>query len=233
MKERVKRNFSLSAENYDRLAELQLIAGQRLLRRLELLKEPFPFLDVGAGTGKLTPQKGVCLDIAPKMAKECRKRGRQAVCGDAEILPFKENSFKTVASNFALQWTDLDRSFKEAKRVLREKGYFLLSIPVEGSLKTLFECWRRVGSSLPLFKFPKEEEVFKKFSSLFQVIEFERLILKREFRSPREAVKAVTGVGAKNPFGRPKKGELLKFLEIYSKEPIVEYRVLIISGRKV
>jgi malonyl-CoA O-methyltransferase len=100
-------------------------------------------------------------------------------------------------------------------------------------LKTLFECWRRVGSSLPLFKFPKEEEVFKKFSSLFQVIEFERLILKREFRSPREAVKAVTGVGAKNPFGRPKKGELLKFLEIYSKEPIVEYRVLIISGRKV
>ena len=90
-----------------------------------------------------------------------------------------------------------------------------------------------MGSSLPLFKFPKEREVFEKFKELFEVVEFERFTVKKEFKSAREAVKAVTKVGAKNPFGRPKRGELLRFLEIYSKEPVVEYRVLLISGRKV
>jgi len=233
MKERVKRSFSRSAENYDEVAQLQLLAGERLLRRLELFENPFPLLDLGAGTGKLTPEGGVCLDIAPKMAERCRERGRAAVCADAERIPFKESSFKTVISNFALQWTELHRSLKETHRVLKEGGYFLLSIPVEGSLETLFKCWREVGSSLPLFKFPEEREVFEKFKELFEVVEFERFTVKKEFKSAREAVKAVNGVGAKNPFGRPKRGELLRFLEIYSKEPMVEYRVLLISGRKV
>lgn len=232
MKERIKRNFSLAAKEYEEVAQLQLEAGERLLRRLELLKEPFPLLDLGAGTGKLTPEGGVCLDIALEMAKRCRERGRVAVCGDAERIPFKDGSFKTVISNFALQWTQVEKSFREAHRVLKSGGYFLLSIPVEGSLKTLFRCWKEVGSSLPLFKFPEEGRVFGELSRLFEVIEFERVHLRKIFKSPREALKAVNRAGARNPFGRPKRGELLRFLEVYSKEPVIEYEVLILTARK-
>jgi len=233
MKERIKKSFSAAAREYDKRAELQLEAGRELIKRLELFRPEGPILDVGAGTGRLTPREGVCLDIALEMVRLCRGRGRPALCGDGEELPFKEESFGGAISNFALQWTDVKRSFKEVYRVLKRGGLFILSIPVEGSLKSLFRCWREVGSSLPLFNFPREDEVFREFLNLFDVVEFERLELKREFKSPREALRAVTGVGAKNPFGRPKVKEVLRFLELYSKEPVVEYRVLFISGRKV
>jgi len=232
MKREVRRSFSLAAEEYDSRALLQLSAGRRLVRRLEFLTGVRPLLDLGSGTGRLTPEGGFCLDIALDMVRKSKERGRGAVCGDAEALPLKGSSFKAVISNFALQWTDLEKSFREVYRVLQEGGYFLLSIPVEGSLRTLFRCWRKVGSSLPLFKFPREEEVFEKFKEFFEVVEFERFTVKKKFKSAKEAVKAVTGVGARNPFGRPKRRELLKFLEFYSKEPVVEYRVLIVTGRK-
>ncbi|WP_456342503.1 methyltransferase domain-containing protein [Thermovibrio sp.] len=232
MKERIKRNFSLAAKEYEEVAELQLEAGERLLRRLNLIDKLLPLLDLGAGTGKLTPEGGICLDIAPEMTKRCREKGRVAVCGDAERIPFKDESFKTVISNFALQWTQVERSFREAYRVLKSGGYFLLSIPVEGSLKILFKCWKDVGSSLPLFKFPDEEKVFAELSRLFEIIEFERVYLRKVFKSPKEALKAVNRTGARNPFGRPKRGELLRFLEVYSKEPVIEYDVLILTARK-
>ncbi len=233
MKERVKKSFSAAARKYGNRALLQKRAGKELLKRLKLIENPYPLLDVGCGDGSLTPKGALGLDIALGMVRETRKRGNLGVCADAEELPFKDSTFKCVISNFALQWTQIKRSFSEIGRVLRKGGLFLASIPVEGSLKTLFECWRETGSSLPLFKFPKEEEVFKGLKGNLELIEFERLNLKMEFKSPKEALKAVTEIGAKNPYGRGKRREVIKFLEIYSKNPVVEYRVFLFTARKV
>ena len=232
MKGRVKRNFSTCAENYDRLAKFQAEAGKRALQLLKRFGFEKPVVDLGAGTGRLLNGSGVfCLDLSPKMAKLCKERGCASVCGDAERLPFKDGSFSSAFSNFSLQWTDLQLSLKECSRTLKEGGLFVLSVPVEGSLKTLFKCWREV-SDFPLFRFPTAEEVLKAFKLYFKPFYGERFTLKERFRGAKEALKQVNGIGAKNPHGRPKRKDVLKFLELYQKEPVVEYEVLIVCGRK-
>jgi len=232
MKERVRKSFSAIARNYGKRAELQRKAGKEVLRRLRLIGSPLPLLDLGCGDGSLTPERAIGLDIAPAMVRELKEKGKAGICGDGEEIPFRSSSFRCVISNFALQWTELKRSLREVHRVLKEGGYFIASIPVEGSLKTLFECWRRTGSSLPLFKFPQEEEVFSHLKEKFEVMEFERMELKKNFKDPRKALKAVTGVGAKNPYGRGRRREVLKFLELYGERPVVEYRLLLFTARK-
>ncbi|WP_457678901.1 methyltransferase domain-containing protein [Thermovibrio sp.] len=232
MKERVKESFSRAAKEYERRALFQKVAGKELIKRLKAVGSPTPLLDLGCGSGYLIPEGGVGVDIAPGMVTQAKRKGKVVVCGDAEELPFKENSFKTVISNFSLQWINLKRAFKEVERVLRWKGFFIGTLPVEGSLETLFRCWRECGSALPLFKFPKEEEVFSALKERFKVVEFKRLYLKREFKSPKEALKTITGIGARNPYGRAKKSEVLRFRELYRESPVVEYRVFIFTAVK-
>jgi malonyl-CoA O-methyltransferase len=234
MKEKIRRNFSKAADRYWERATFQREAGRELLARLALIGEKTPLLDLGSGSGELTEgmEGVVCLDISLEMAKLCRSLSKEAVCADGEALPFKDGVFSTVISNFSLQWMDLERTFGEVHRVLKRGGFFIASLPVEGSLKSLFECWKRSGSRHPLFKFPEERSVFNALKG-FKLVEFKRVWLKKRFPSAKEAVKAITGIGAKNPFGIPRRrSEILKFLELYDKNPLVEYRVLIITAQK-
>jgi malonyl-CoA O-methyltransferase len=232
MKELVKRNFSISARTYERHAFFQKTIGEKLLKRITLFNPPLPVLDVGCGTGSLLKNlKFFGLDISLEMAKSCSRFGT-CICADAENIPFRDESFPTVFSNFSLQWTNLNFSFREISRVLKEGGFFFLSIPVAGSLNTLFSCWKRVSNRLPLFKFPKEKSVFQLFKNFFEVIEFERVYLEKEFENPRKALKSITGVGAKNPHGTASFREAKKFKELFSENPKIEFKVLIITGKK-
>jgi malonyl-CoA O-methyltransferase len=234
MKEIVKRNFSLAAKSYSKYSLFQRIAGGKLLKRISFFNVKEPILDLGSGTGELLNGKNfLCLDISFKMAELCRERALLSICGDAEELPLKSESVPTAVSNFSLQWTELNKSIPEVYRVLKKGGLFFLSIPVEGSLRTLFSALRVASDKFPTFKFPEEKEVFEVFSRFFDVLEFERLYLERKFKSAREAVKFVTGIGAKNPFGSLGYSERKKFRDIFNREPKIEYRVLIISGRKL
>ena len=47
MKERVKKSFSAAARKYGNRALLQKRAGKELLKRLNLIENPYPLLDVG------------------------------------------------------------------------------------------------------------------------------------------------------------------------------------------
>ena len=233
MKSRIRKNFSLGAKEYDSLAELQERSARELLKRLKLLKEIYPLLDVGSGTGKNLPLRAVSVDIAFKMAKRCKERGKPSVCGDCEELPFKEGSFKTVFSNFSLQWTDLKKSFNEIYRVLKPNGFFVCALPTKGSLETFFRCIRESGSSLKTFNFPSEKEVINHLKGAgFELVEFQRYLLEKEYKSPKEAVRAVNKIGARNPYGRLKKSEVLKFIELFKENPKVEYKVLAFTARR-
>lgn len=243
MKGKIKENFSRAAKEYDRYAVFQLEAGRHLLKRLNLIQNPFPLLDLGSGTGKLFEGwKGVfALDISAAMVAECKRRGLPAVAGDGELLPFREESFNVVFSNFSLQWMELSACSSEVFRVLKRGGYFLVSVPVEGSLERLLSSWNSAhreifGEDDKLFTFPKEERVFKAFSN-FELIEFERLYLEKTFPSPKEALRLLNRLGARNPFRKVKVNRRLVelFYRLFEENGTfpLGYRVLLLTLRKV
>lgn len=154
-----RRSFEQAAQSYDAAAVLQQEVAQRLLERLDLMKlEPARVLDLGCGTGYCIPELMsrykradiVALDIARPMLEQARRRGRwlhrpRCVCGDAERLPFEEESFDLVFSNLMLQWcVDLDAAFAELQRVLRPGGLLLFTSFGPDTLKELRDSWAQV-----------------------------------------------------------------------------------------
>jgi len=154
-----RRSFEHAAESYDAAAVLQQEVAQRLLERLDLMKlEPARVLDLGCGTGYCIPELMsrykradiVALDIARPMLEQARRRGRwlhrpRCVCGDAERLPFEDESFDLVFSNLMLQWcVDLDAAFAELQRVLRPGGLLLFTSFGPDTLKELRDSWAQV-----------------------------------------------------------------------------------------
>jgi malonyl-CoA O-methyltransferase len=164
-KRRVRASFDAAAEKYDDVAVLQREIGNRIIERLELVRlEPKTILDIGAGTGVGTESlskvyknsRVIAFDLAPNMLKQARQRGnwlsryknqlfnkRGFICGDAEYLPFADNSFDLIYSNATLQWcTDLDHTFSELKRILRPNGLLMFSTFGPDTLKELRASWK-------------------------------------------------------------------------------------------
>ncbi len=79
------------------------------------------FIEMGAGSAK-------GIDISPAMielAKE-RRSNIEFTIGDAVDLPYEDNSFDIIFSNFVLQHCkDTRKVFNEIARVLRKDGYFV------------------------------------------------------------------------------------------------------------
>ena len=97
-------------------------------------------LDVGAGTGRLTTMLAnreaivTALDASEKMLKilrsKCSDRSRPVtmVVGDAENLPFDNDTFDTVTAAFLIvHLKDPARFFDEAYRVLKDGGLFVVT----------------------------------------------------------------------------------------------------------
>lgn len=109
-------------------------------------------LDIGCGGGafinKLVKYKQVKkaygIDHSEKMIELSNKKNKQFIKnGMIEIekssvdnLPFNEDMFDTVTALETIQfWTTMDKSIKEVRRVLKEKGHFIVvnRYPTESS----------------------------------------------------------------------------------------------------
>jgi ubiquinone/menaquinone biosynthesis C-methylase UbiE len=83
-------------------------------------------LDVGCGPGLVmelfSPFLNVRgLDIDPKMVQLVREKGMDAVRGDAQHLPFVDDSFDLVYCSFTMMWLpDQRRAMRELARVARQ-----------------------------------------------------------------------------------------------------------------
>jgi ubiquinone/menaquinone biosynthesis C-methylase UbiE len=129
-------------------------------------------LEIGAGTGYFTlnlmragvVERATCLDISPGMLATLERNAAalgladrvDTVATDAEQLPFADESFDLVLGHAVLHHLpDLDRAFREFKRVLRPGGalFFagepsrvgdrIAAYPKRGALRAA-PVWRRL-----------------------------------------------------------------------------------------
>ncbi|MDH5785050.1 MAG: malonyl-ACP O-methyltransferase BioC [Chromatiales bacterium] len=166
-KQQMRAAFEQSAEHYDGVAILQREVADRLLERLPLLKMvPETILDLGSGTGYCSEKLAAhypkaritALDLATAMVTKTRhrfsgwqrfRRGHQFVCGDAESLPFADNSFEMVFSSLTIQWCEnLEQTFGEIRRVLKPGGVLLYTTLGPDTLRELRASWAAVDKGV-------------------------------------------------------------------------------------
>ncbi len=156
----IRAAFEASADRYDAVAVVQREVGSRLLERLDVLKMvPTSILDLGSGTGQCTralsqryPEaRIVAIDLAEAMVSHTRRRfswwqrrrkKHAFVSGDAENLPFADNSFDMLFSNLTVQWcNDLEQTFREFRRVLKPGGVLFYTTLGPDTLQELRASW--------------------------------------------------------------------------------------------
>lgn len=147
--ERVRRNFSAHAGEYDHYAQVQKRVAEALLARLSVEAAwAGPVLDLGTGTGELGrrfralhPGSPLLLaDLAHGMT--CCAAGHlpDALAFDAtaESLPLSDATLGLVLSSSMYQWVDdLSCAFAEVYRVLKPGGTFALALFGSESLAEL------------------------------------------------------------------------------------------------
>ena len=160
--------FARVAKDYDIMNDL-MSAGMHRLWKNELITRlrprksgPLNHLDVAGGTGDITfrlldraspDAKATILDISPEMLEAGKDRANnskhaqkiQFVEGNAENLPFKDNTFDSYTIAFGIRNVPkIDKALEEAYRVLKPGGHFLclefshVTIPMLDSLYEYF-----------------------------------------------------------------------------------------------
>ncbi|MHC1710019.1 MAG: class I SAM-dependent methyltransferase [Methanomassiliicoccales archaeon] len=97
-----------------------------MMRTRVVNREGMTALDVGCGPGLVMELfspfldvKG--LDIDPEMVRQVREKGMEAVQGDAQDLPFDDDSFDIVYCSFTILWlNDQRKAMREMARVARQ-----------------------------------------------------------------------------------------------------------------
>lgn len=146
---RVRRAFSEAALQYEALTSLHNEIARELVKKVMATEDCRHILDVGTGTGRMArcasfyfPESKVTgLDIAEGMLAVARreKEGVGYVQGDAQALPFADDTFQLVLSNLAYQWVpDLTGAFQEARRVLSPDGRFCATLFGRNTFKEMF-----------------------------------------------------------------------------------------------
>ena len=123
-----------SAGDFDAIAERIWAVGDDLVSRVGV-SEGDDVLDVACGTGNATIPAALAgatttgLDITPELFEDARRRATEAgveielVEGDAEELPFDDESFDVVLSTFGCMFApDHQAAASEIARVLRPGG---------------------------------------------------------------------------------------------------------------
>ncbi|MEW6086750.1 MAG: malonyl-ACP O-methyltransferase BioC [bacterium] len=213
-KEKIIRNFSCAALNYDREAVIQNKMGRLLFKQLISEKpKADSILDLGSGTGYLLEKvsrvypgaKLYGLDIAHGMIETAAKRFQNKrnvfiIEGDIENLPLGENSFDLVISNATLQWIkDLDTTLKDINRVLKKNGVFYANIFGEKTFQELKLSLKSIGLVYP-FSFISRENLAEILTKNGFKAEIKTKIFYKYYPDLMTFLKKVKEIGAGNIF---------------------------------
>ena len=118
--------FDRHVDRYEEWFERNQAAYQAELRAIaSLLGECEDSLEVGVGTGRFALPLGIRqgVDPSPVMAQVALQRGIEVKLGQAESLPYPDQSFDCLLMVTTICFVDnLDQALREAYRVLRPAG---------------------------------------------------------------------------------------------------------------
>lgn len=128
--------YDLAASEYDRKEAYLNSFEKGLLLPLFGSVKSKSVLDVGAGTGRISVALAkmgadvTALDLSAEMLNELNKKAPavQTQIGEAESLPFADNSFDFILAAFLIvHLKDPARFFDEAYRVLKDGGRLIVT----------------------------------------------------------------------------------------------------------
>jgi len=185
--------YDLAAEDYDKKEKyLNSFEKGKFLSLLPEIKNK-KILDVGAGTGRvslplsLAGAQVTALDVSEKILEVLKRKNKKiiTVVGEAENLPFENESFDIVTAAFlVVHLKDPKIFFDEVYKVLKPDGLFLVSNinqkepPVvktkEGDIqiKSYYHRPEKIKDSLKdlAFSIEKEETIFEREVWVNQII---------------------------------------------------------------
>ena len=195
--------FEKYAGRYELWFERNRFAYQSELQAVKSLLPPRGLgMEIGVGTGRFAGPLGLRIGIEPStaMAVAARQRGIQVVRAVAEALPFMGGAF-----DFALMVTtlcfldDVRISFREAHRVLRSGGAFLVGfIDRESPLGHVYQRHKNESPFYAEARFYSVQEVVSSMESAsFRGFEFAQTIF-QDFERPHgpETVRQGHGEGS-------------------------------------
>jgi len=104
-------------------------------------------LEIGVGSGRFAAPLGIRIGVEPSRAMRtlARSRGIEVHDGVAECLPFPDGRFDYVLMVTTLCFVDdVDRSFQEARRVLRNGGSFVIGfVDRDSPLGAIYQARKR------------------------------------------------------------------------------------------
>ncbi len=175
-KENVKNRFNELAPSYSNNA-VNFIKNKRLRLIKKYINKTDKILEIGCGSGNLLKniacENITGLDISNKMIDECKKicPNGNFIVGDAENLPFKNNSFdKVIISEVLYYLPDLNKAIKEAFRVLKKDGLLLIT--------SLNKKYNLVKIIVKLFHIGVHDNISKSYISLNNL----KSIMEKDFK---------------------------------------------------
>jgi len=163
-KANIAKSFGNAAATYNDVAHFQRWVGNELLELIpshQSSNKAPNIVDLGCGTGyflsslqaKYPKANLTGFDLSEDMIRYARQSHPQQsehnkttwLVGDGESLPFKSGSIDLIFSSLAIQWCgSLSGLLNEIQRVLSDKGVFVFSSLVDGSLSELKAAWAQV-----------------------------------------------------------------------------------------
>ncbi|MBA2124441.1 hypothetical protein B9J78_05875 [bacterium Unc6] len=209
-KDRIIKNFSRYAAFYDKYANIQYCAGQKLLRLVNGFCFERPnILEIGCGTGNFTMLLRKCFtdadifsfDISAQMVQLAKikiKDGVNFFIADAEDKKLDFKDMDIVAANSSFQWLEnLEQCLSRYKQMLKKNGLFIFSIFGKGTFFELDKILKltntnsRTASSCFLSKIELEQILKRVFITFY----IEELNIKEMYPSFLELLKKIKYTG--------------------------------------
>lgn len=163
--------FDNYSDEYDRwFDENEKVYQSEVLAMKELIPENSEKgVEIGIGTGRFATRLGIKEGVEPsnKMAEVARDRGVNVIKGKAEDLPLEDKRYDLAVMVTTICFVDdLEQSFREAYRILKDGGQLVLGfVPGDSEIGWFYKENEADNRFYSIANFFTVEEVLKELKS--------------------------------------------------------------------